>query len=321
MSMEMPHCRVSIFRLANVLVAFALVMLVVACNTSKPAPPAKVGPRIFATPDDAGAALLTAVKSGDHNAPLAIFGPGSADLIFSGDDAEDKRTGEHFTNAYQTMNRWRKQTDGSEVLVVGGNNFLFPIPLRKNNSGQWYFDTMAGKDEILKRRIGDNELATIDVMNAVIDAQAQYLSQNHDGVKQYAQRFVSDDGKQNGLYWKAADGQPTSPLGPLVASAASDGFTPQTGRRQPFHGYLYRILYKQGADAKGGAKDFIANGKMTGGFAFIAYPDSYGDTGITTFITNQSGVVYEKDLGKNTPAQVTTTTEFNPDKSWTVVPE
>jgi hypothetical protein len=264
---------------------------------------------------------LTAVKAGDHNALLAIFGPGSADLIFSGDDAEDKLTGEHFTNAYQTMNRWRKQTDGSEALVVGADNFLFPIPLRKNSSGQWYFDTMAGKDEILKRRIGDNELATIDVMNALVDAQAQYHSQHHDGVTQYAQRFVSEGGKQNGLYWKAADGQPTSPLGPLVASAASDGLTPQTGKQQPFHGYLYRLLYKQGADAKGGTKDFITNGKMTGGFAFIAYPEAYGDTGITTFITNQSGVVYEKDLGKNTTAQATTTTEFNPDKSWTTVPE
>jgi hypothetical protein len=321
MSMEMPIRRVSISRLWSILVAFALVMLVAACNTSKPAPPAEAGPRTFATPDDAGAALLAAVKADDHNALLAIFGPGSADLIFSGDAAEDKRTEEHFTNAYQTMNRWRKQTDGSEVLVVGADNFPFPIPLKKNNSGQWYFDTMAGKDEILKRRIGDNELATIDVMNALVDAQAQYLSQHHDGVKQYAQRFISDDGKENGLYWKAADGQPTSPLGPLVAAAASDGVTPQAGKQQPFHGYFYRMLYKQGSDAKGGAKDFIVNGKMTGGFAFIAYPETYGDTGITTFITNQSGVVYEKDLGKNTAAQVTSTTEFDPDKSWTAVPE
>jgi len=321
MSMEMPNRRVSISRLWNAFVAFALVMLVVACNTSKPAPPAESGPRTFATPDDAGAALLTAVKAGDHNTLLAIFGPGSADLIFSGDDAQDKRTGEQFTSAYQTMNRWRKQTDGGEALVVGADNFLFPIPLKKNSAGQWYFDTMAGKDEILKRRIGDNELATIDVMNALTDVQAEYLSQHHDGVKQYAQRFVSDDGKQNGLYWKAADGQPTSPLGPLVVAAASDGFTPQAHKQQPFHGYLYRIFYKQGADAQGGAKDFIVNGKMTGGFAFIAYPETYGNTGITTFITNQSGVVYEKDLGKNTAAQATTATEFNPDKSWTKVPE
>jgi Protein of unknown function (DUF2950) len=321
MSMEMPNRRLSISCHWSVLAGFALVLLGVACNPSKSTPPAEAGPRTFATPDDAGAALLTAVKTADHNDLLAIFGPGSADLIFSGDDAEDKRTGEHFIKAYQTMNRWRKQTDGSEALVVGADNFLFPIPLRKNSSGQWYFDTMAGKDEILKQRIGDNELATIDVMNALVDAQAQYFSQHNDGVKQYAQRFVSDDGKQNGLYWKTADGQTASPLGPLVAAAASDGFTPQAGKQEPFHGYLYRILYKQGAVAKGGAKDFIVDGKMTGGFAFIAYPETYGDTGITTFITNQSGVVYEKDLGKNTATQATTTTEFNPDKSWTTVPE
>jgi len=321
MSKAMPNCRVSIFRLWTTLVAFALVMLMAACNAPKSAVPVETGPKTFATPDDAGAALLTAVKAGDHSGLITIFGPGSADLIFSGDDAQDKRTGENFTTAYQTMNRWRKQTDGSEALVVGADNFLFPIPLKKNSAGQWYFDTMAGKQEILKRRIGDNELATIDVVNALADAQAQYLAQHHDGTKQYAQRFISDDGKQNGLYWKAADGQPRSPLGPLVTAAASDGFTPQTGKQQPYHGYLYRILYKQGADAKGGAKDYMVKGKMTGGFAFIAYPETYGDTGITTFIINQSGVAYEKDLGKNTIAQATTATEFNPDKTWTKVPE
>ncbi len=322
MSKGMPNRRVNISRLWTMLVALALVMLMVACNTSKPAAPAaETGPRTFATPADAGAALLTAVKAGDHNRLLAIFGPGSADLIFSGDDAQDKRTGEQFTSAYQTMNRWRKQTDGSEALVVGADNYLFPIPLKKNSAGQWYFDTMAGKDEILKRRIGENELATIDVLGALTDAQAQYLAQHHDGAKQYAQRFVSDDGKENGLYWKVADGQPNSPLGPLVAAAASDGFTPQAGKQQPFHGYFYRILYKQGADAQGGAKDYMVNGKLTGGYAFIAYPENYGDTGITTFIINQSGVPYEKDLGKNTIAQATTATEFNPDKTWTKVPE
>jgi hypothetical protein len=321
MSKAMPNRTVSISRLWTMLVAFALAMLIVACNTSKPAAPAETGPRTFATPQDAGAALLTAVKAGDHNGLIAIFGPSSTDLIFSGDNAEDKRNGEGFTNAYQTMNRWRKQTDGSEALVVGADNFLFPIPLKKNSAGQWYFDTMAGKDEILKRRIGDNELATIDVLSALTDAQAQYLAQHHDGVKQYAQRFVSDDGKQNGLYWKVAEGQPNSPLGPLVTSAASDGFTPQAGKQQPFHGYLYRILYKQGPDAPGGAKDYIANGKLTGGFAFIAYPETYGDTGITTFLMNQSGVVYEKDLGKNTATEATTVTTFNPDKTWSPAPE
>ncbi len=153
------------------------------------------------------------------------------------------------------------------------------------------------------------------------DAQTQYLSQRHDGVKQYAQRFISDDGKQNGLYWKSAEGQPKSPLGPLAAFASSEGFTAQAGKQEPFHGYFYRILTKQGADAKGGAKDYILNGKMTGGFGFIAYPEKYGDTGITTFIVGPNGIVYEKDLGKNTIETAQAATEFNPDKTWTPVPE
>jgi hypothetical protein len=313
--------KMSTSRLWTVVVAFGLVIPLVACNTSKPPAPSETGPKTFATAADAGAALLAAAKADDRGALLAIFGSDSADLIFSGDAVQDKQTLERFTSAYQTMNRWRNQTDGSQALVVGADNFLFPIPLRKNSGGQWYFDTMAGKKEILARRIGDNELATIDVMNAMADAQAQYLAQHHDGVKQYAQKFVSDEGKQDGLYWKSVEEQPRSPLGPLVAYASTQGFTPQAGKQQPYHGYFYRVLTKQGADAKGGAKDYVVNGKMTGGFAFIAYPEKYGDTGITTFIINQNGVAYEKDLGKNTTEQAVAATEFNPDKTWSVVPQ
>jgi hypothetical protein len=304
-------------RLSMMAVVFGMLLSLVSCNTSKPPESSSdVGPKTFATPADAGAALFAAAKAGDRNALLTIFGPGSADLIFSGDDAQDKRTGEQFTNAYQTMNRWRTQPDSSEVLLVGADNSPFPIPLKKNSAGQWYFDTAAGKDEILSRRIGSNELAAIDVLTAMADAQAQYISQRHDGVKQYAQKFVSDEGKQDGLYWKSAEGQPRSPLGPLAAYATAEGYKPQGGRPQPFHGYFYRVLTKQGADAKGGAKDYIINGKMTGGFAFIAYPEKYDDTGIMSFIINQNGLVYEKNLGDNTTEAAMATTEFNPDKSW-----
>jgi Protein of unknown function (DUF2950) len=243
-------------------------------------------------------------------------------LIFSGDAAQDKLTFEHFTTAYETMNRWRKLTDASEVLYIGADNNPFPIPLKKNSAGQWYFDTTAGRDEILSRRIGDNELATIDVVAAMADAQAEYLSQRHDGVKQYAQKFISDDGKQNGLYWKSPEGQPKSPLGPLAAYAAvTEGFTPEANKQQPFHGYFYRILTKQGPDAKGGTKDYLLNGKMTGGFAIVAYPEKYGDTGITTFVINQAGVTYEKNLGKETAELAKTMGEFNPDKTWSPVPK
>jgi hypothetical protein len=310
-------------RLRAVAVVFAVFLPLVACNdnTSKAPASSESGPKTFATPEDAGTALVSAAKANDRNTLLAIFGPDSADIIFSGDDAHDKVTAEHFTAAFQIMNRWRKQTDGSRVLLVGADNHPFPIPLKQNSGAQWYFDTAAGKDEILSRRIGENELAAIDVMAAMADAQHQYIAQPHDGAKQYAQKFISDDGKQNGLYWKSPEGQPKSPLGPGVAFASTEGFNPQAGKQQPFHGYFYRVLTKQGADAKGGTRDYIVNGKMTGGFAFIAYPERYGDTGITTFIINQNGIVYQKDLGKNTNEDARAATEFNPDKTWTAVPE
>jgi Protein of unknown function (DUF2950) len=316
-----PNRKMGTSRLWTMAVVIGVFVPLMSCNSSQKAAPAEAGPKTFASPADAGAALAAAAKANDRTALLAIFGSASTDLIFSGDDAQDKQTFENFTTAYQTMNRWRNQTDGSEALVVGADNHLFPIPLKKNTAGQWYFDLSAGKAEILARRIGDNELATIDVMNAMADAQAQYLSQHHDGAKQYAEKFISDEGKQNGLYWKSAVGQPRSPLGPLVAYASTEGFTPQAGKQQPYHGYFYRILTKQGADAKGGARDYIVNGKMTGGFAFIAYPEKYGDTGITTFIINQSGALFQKDLGKTTTEIATATTEFNPDKTWVPTPE
>ena len=233
--------------------------------TEKPAATEAVQ-KTFASPDDAAKSLAEAAKAGNHDALIAIFGPGSQDVIFSGDTAQDKTNrSNNFTAAYATMNRWRKQTDGSEVLYLGADNNPFPIPLKKNGAGQWYFDTAAGKDEILSRRIGDNELAAMEVVAAMADAQAEYFSQHHDGVKQYAQKFISDEGKQNGLYWKSPEGQPKSPLGPLAAyAAATEGFNPEANKQQPFHGYFYRILTKQGADAKGGAKNYIVNGKMTG---------------------------------------------------------
>jgi hypothetical protein len=167
-------------------------------------------------------------------APIALYPDALVAQILSASTFPDQ--------AYETMNRWRKQPDGGEVLVVGSDNNPFPIPLTKTSGGQWSFDIAAGKGEILARRVGDNELATIDVMNAMADAQAQYLALPHDGVKQYAQKFVSDEGKQNGLYWKSAEGKPRSPLGPLVAFASTEEFTPQAGKQQPYHGYFYRML-------------------------------------------------------------------------------
>ena len=217
------------------------------------------------------------------------------------------------------MHRWRKLDNGSEILITGADNKAFPIPLKKNSAGQWYFDTAAGKEEIVARRIGHNEIAAIDVCAAIADAQRQYFSQPHDGAKQYAQKFISDEGKQNGLYWPPPEGQPKSPLGPLVVYASAQGFQAKPDLHQPFHGYYYKMLDKQGPDAKGGAKSYVVNGKMTGGFGVAAYPAQYGDSGIMTFTINQTGVVYQKDLGKTTDEVAGGMTEFNPDKSWKTV--
>ena len=287
----------------------------VACRSNKPST------GTFATTDAAGEALLAAAKSGDRDTLLAIFGPNSKDVIFSGDPVQDKNTANKFSTEYGVMHRWRKMVDGSEVLIVGADNFPFPIPLKKNEQGQWFFDTAAGKEEILNRRIGRNELATIEACRAAADAQQQYHSQVHEGVttRQYAQKFISDPGKQNGLYWKSADGQPESPLGPLAAFATSEGYSVKSGAHTPFHGYYFRMLSGQSGNAPGGVKQYVIDGKMAGGFAFVAYPAAYGNSGIMTFMINQDGVLLEKDLGKTTATTAAAMTEFDPGAGWTPV--
>ncbi len=278
-------------------------------------------PKAFASPNGAGNALLTAAKSGDENAVLAIFGTDSKEIISSGDPVQDKKVAADFAAAYEAMHRWRRMPGGSQVLLVGTDNFVFPIPLKKNDREQWYFDAAAGKDEILSRRIGRNELATIDACKAVVAAQAEYFSQVHDGgaTKQYAMKFISDPGKQDGLYWKAAEGQLASPLGPLAARAASDGYTAQSEAHANFHGYYFRMLKGQTDKAPGGAKEYVVNGKPVGGFAFVAYPAEYGNSGVMTFIVNQDGVLLQKDLGKTTTEMATAMTEFDPDPGWVIV--
>ncbi len=302
---------------AHILFILALTILPTSC--SKPEPPAPAGPQTFASPDEAGKALLAAAKSGNQDTILAIFGPQSKEIIDSGDATQNKETVQAFIAAYETMNRWRKMDDKSEILVLGVDNFPFPIPLKQNGSGQWYFDAAAGKDEILSRRIGRNELAAIRICGALTDAQAEYHSQPHDGAKQYAQKFISDEGKQNGLYWPAPEGQPKSPLGPLAAFATAEGYTVQPNAHQSFHGYYFRILSKQGDKAKGGAQDYVVNGKMTGGFAFVAYPAEYGNSGIMTFIVDREGIVYQKDLGAKTADVAASITEYNPGDGWNSV--
>ncbi len=299
---------------------FGLLVSVAACNKQgQQAPATEAGPKTFASPDDASKALSDAAKAHSGDTVVAIFGPGSKEIISSGDAAEDNAALDGFAQAYQVMNRWRKMGDGSEVLLVGADNQAFPIPLMKNAGGAWYFDVQAGKKEILARRIGRDEIAAIYVCGALAQSQAQYFSQKHGGVKQYAQKFISDAGQQDGLYWESPEGAPRSPLGPLVAFASDEGIKIKPDKAQPYYGYFYRRLDSQGPNAKGGAKAFVVNGKMTGGFAYLAYPAKYGDSGIKTFMINQDDVVFEKDLGPDTVDAAKRTATFNPDNTWTAL--
>jgi len=295
-----------------------LTVLLSACHRSE-----KPSVTTFASPEAAGDGLLQAGSTHNRDALLAIFGADSKDVISTGDPAEDRATVDRFVAGYGVMHRWRKMPDDSQILLIGPDNFAFPIPLKKNASGQWYFDTAAGKDEILRRRVGRNELSVIDVCGALVDAQAQYASQPHDGgsAGQYALKFISDPGKQNGLYWESPEGQPKSPLGPLAAFATPEGFKLKPDLHVPFHGYYFQMLTKQAAHAPGGAKDYVINGKMTGGFAFVAYPAEYGNTGVMTFIVNQDGVLFQKNLGKTTTETVPAITEFDPSDGWSQVEE
>jgi len=288
----------------------ALLVSLASCN--KPVEPSKplvekVVPKNFASPSEAGAALLAAAQSGDRAALLEIFGPGGEELLFTGDAARDKTSLEDFVTAYTRMNRWGKIKAGGQTLYVGADNDAFPIPLGQNSSGRWYFDTAAGKDEILARRIGKNELTAIMACQALADSENQYFRQTHDGgtVRQYAQKFVSDPGKQNGLYWPATNGRPgpLDELGDFGKSVASN-----TGDQPPlFNGYYYRILTKPSE---------LANGKMTGGFTILAYPAEYRNSGIMAFIVGRDGVVYQKDLGDKTGELAKALNEFNLADGW-----
>jgi hypothetical protein len=294
----------------------ALIFSLASCKkTEESKPPAQ---RTFASPGEAGAALLEAANSADQGALSAIFGPDFKGVLFSGDVVKDKNALEDFVAAYGQMNRWREIKVGGEILYVGADNYPFPIPLDRNTSGQWSFDTAAGKDEILARRIGKGELTAIAACAATADAERQYFSQAHDGdkVKQYAQKFVSDEGKQNGLYWRVPVGQAPSPLGQLVDFAKAMGYTSAGEKPQPFNGYYFRILTKQGDEAQDGAKDYIANGKMTGGFAVLAYPAEYRNSGIMTFIVGKDGTVYQKDLGEKTTDLAAAMVQYDPEDGW-----
>ena len=295
------------------LFVFSLILTVSAASAQE------AGQKTFATPEEAGKALQQAVQSSGTTDDLAVLGASAASLVSSGDEVQDNNNREIFLKRYQQMNRWAAESNGNQTLYIGAENWPFPIPLKKNASGQWYFDTKEGVQEILFRRIGKNELEAISVCEGLADAQQEYFQQLHDGstVHQYAQRIISDEGKQNGLYWKVDEGQPESPIGPLVAHATAQGYGATGGKPEPFHGYFFHTLKAQGAHAPGGAKNYIVDGNMTGGFAFVAYPAEYRNSGVMTFLIDKNGVVFQKDLGPDTTALAKDMTSYNPDKTWT----
>ncbi len=281
----------------------------------------KSAQRTFASPAEAGDALVAAARANDQTAIVAIFGPDARDVLFTGDGATDTRTLKNFAAAYDRMHRWGKIKAGGEALHVGTDNYPFPIPLDRDKAGRWYFDTAAGKDEVLARRIGSNELAAMAATGAIADAEQGYFARprGDSKVRQYSRRFVSDPGTQNGLYWPVREGETPSPLGRLGELATIAGHGDAGGKPQPFNGYVFRILTKQGKAGPGGARDYIVDGRMTGGFAVIAYPADYQDTGIMSFLIGPEGVVYQKDLGEKTSEAAAAITEYSPGDGWTLV--
>lgn len=273
--------------------------------------------KAFPTAHAAVTALVTAARNNDISALQEILGPDGKDLISSGDDVADKNGRAAFVKSYDQQHELVSQKPGTLVLQVGESSWPMPIPLVKQKEG-WVFDAAAGKEEVLYRRIGENELNTIRVSHALIEAQKEYAAEGHDGNPPgiFARRIRSTPGKEDGLYWEPKDGEAISPAGPLLAQATEEGYEKAVSRRIPFHGYLYRILTAQGANAPGGAKDYVVDGKLTGGVAVVAYPAEYRSSGVMTFITNQRGIVYQKDLGESTEQTAKAMTAFDPDSSW-----
>jgi hypothetical protein len=285
------------------------------------APLATAAPSVqenFDSPEAGVSALVKAVESNDQKMLRSILGPHSSKLVSSGDAVADTRNREAFIQAYSETNKIVLESDSHASLLIGHDEWPMPIPLVKS-AGRWRFDSSQGEKEILVRRIGANELAAIQVCLAIFDAEHEYAAQDRtgDGVLHYAARFVSTPGNHDGLYWESQTDETPSPLGPLLAAAANEGYPNSEFRTlAPYHGYYYKILTSQGADAPGGAYDYLVKGKMIGGFAVLAYPARYGASGIMSFMVNHEGVVYERNLGRRTAERAAEITSFNPDASW-----
>jgi hypothetical protein len=276
----------------------------------------EVKQKVFGSPEEAMKAFAEAVQAGNMKDVMAILGREGEDILSSGDEVADKADRERFLKKYQERVDLVKDRDRISV-ILGNDHFPFAIPIMKKGEG-WVFDTKTGKEEVLNRRIGRNELAAIQVCEAYVEAQREYAStdRERDGIIQYAQKIVSDAGRRNGLYWKAAEGEVPSPLGPFAAKAATEGYKKKDEKPVPYHGYYYKILKGQGMSAPGGAYNYVINGHMVAGFALVAWPAEYNVSGVMTFVVNQNGTVYQKDLGPKTEELAKAMTLYNPDRTW-----
>ena len=280
----------------------------------------------FDTPEAAVVALVAAAEKHDVQELGRLLGPGTGDLLSSGDDVADRAEREGFLKRYRARHRLVTGGPDDIVLQVGEDDWPLPIPLVRGQ-GKWRFDGAAVADELVLRRIGANELRTIDVMRGFVAAQQEYAAAGHDGAAPgvYAKNFRSTPGQHDGLYWEVAPGEPPSPAGPFLAAAAEEGYALKSaseeprGTRTPYHGYVYRMLVSQGAAANGGARDYLVSGKLTGGFAMLAVPEVYGASGVMSFIVNQDGVVWQRDLGEHTAQLAAEIQRFDPDRSWTPI--
>jgi len=299
--------------------AMILVFIITFLVINSPVNAATSKQKLFSSPEDAVAAMINALKNSDKKMLKAIFGHGSRDLISSGDKVADKKGREHFLKSYEDNNRLEKVGDERAILHIGKKDWPLPIPIVKMGES-WFFNTKEGKEEIINRRIGKNELSVIRVCMAYVDAQREYALKDRDDDKLlvYAGKFVSEPGKKDGLYWETKEGEEPSPMGPFFAAAEAEGYAAKVPDKKPisYHGYYYKILTAQGQNAPGGAYDYVVNGKMVGGFALVAYPARYGSSGIMTFMVNQDGVVYESNLGESTKEIAQGIKTFDPDKEW-----
>jgi hypothetical protein len=305
----------------NFVAATALVLLLVLCIGYSPVQAAAKGvqQKTYGSSEDAAKALVDAIKSHDIKQMNVVLGPHSKDIISSGDEVADKEFRESFIKHYEVKNKIEMVSDSKAVLSIGEKDWPFPVPIVKKGQ-KWSFDTKAAKEEILNRRIGRNELSTVKFCEAFVDAQMEFALKDNDGdgLFEYAEKFWSDPGKKNGLYWETKEGEESSPMGPLAADAAKAGYRKQksSDKPRPYHGYYFRILKAQGKNAKGGAYDYVVKDNMIGGFALVAYPAQYGNSGVMTFIVSHDGAVYQKNLGKDTAKLAQAIKLFDPDKTW-----